>query len=72
MAKLLSQRPSRPLTDFETARLRAECRPSPEVEAAERDLYDELERRRVGLMDLDGNRFLLLNVRREDDKSLSL
>ncbi len=34
------------------------------------DLQDELERRRVGLADLDGNRLLLLNARREDGGSV--
>jgi hypothetical protein len=34
------------------------------------ELQDQLERRRVGLADLDGNRLLLLNARREDGGSV--
>ena len=34
------------------------------------DMQDQLERRRVGLSDLDGNRLLLLNARREDGGSV--
>src|SRR4029077_7794712 len=35
------------------------------------ELQDQLERRRVGLADLDGNRLLLLNARRKDGGSVS-